>query len=347
VAIMALTAASSAAGQTATAGASPYPSYPSLKGKTFYLVTYWLDSYGQALSAWSQKWAKAEGVTLKVIDGKGDATAQRNALDTAIVTKPAGILWQPIATAGAGPEVKKIWKAGIPLVIYGSALDPKTTGVSVPAVVVNDYKATYKAGQIAAADVAKFWPGTPPKVVAFDARQIPLCAERIAGFLAGLKQAAPNTVIVFHDDVATDEVTSRAKMQDVITATPGFNVVMACGSNAALGQISALQSAGRAKAVSKVPQTEWILAMDGTPPELTDLFDPTSAVMMSITVTPRENATSNLNMLANVVTGKTPERKLVTKSVAGVILPANCQQAVSIFNGEYGILKNFKPITCP
>ena len=125
--------------------------------KKIVLVTYWLDQYGQALAAWSQRWRRRTTSTSRSPTARATRSLSAALVDNAIAAGVDGILWQPIATDAAGPEVKKIAKAKIPVVIFGSALDPKKTGVTVPAVVVNDYKATYKAGQNAAKYVTKRW----------------------------------------------------------------------------------------------------------------------------------------------------------------------------------------------
>ena len=319
---------------------------PSLKGKTFAIVTYWLDSYGTALSGWIKQDVQALGGKLIVDNGKADATAQLAELDDLITEKVNGILWQPVAANSAGPEIKKVQAAGIPLVLYGSYADPKVTHAPVPQVDIDDYNATFKAGQDAARFVTKRWPGQPPKVIAFNYHTEPIAVRRTEGFIAGLKSVRKDTKIVFDQDVLTDSTSARTKMQNIITSTPDFNVVEPYAGDTWVGVMSALSSAGRGKAVNKVPTSEWILGIDGTPAELNALFDKTNATMGVIMLAPFETAQHQLNTLFSVMSGKLKPTANYLINSAGTLLPANCPLAAKIYNHEYRYVRAFKPLNC-
>jgi hypothetical protein len=110
--------------------------------------------------------------------------------------------------------------------------------------------------------------------------------------------------------------------------------------------MSALQAAGRAKAVNKKATSEWIGLIDGTPQELQQLFDPNTSVEQVLTVTPKENATLNVSELTKIITGKLKPTAGDIVKAAGTILPASCPGAVAIFKKEYGIVAGYKPPTC-
>jgi ribose transport system substrate-binding protein len=317
-----------------------------LAGKTVVLAVYWLDSYGSALADWTKKAVEAEGGTLQVINPNADAVKQANSIQNAITQHVAGIMWQPIDAKSASPLIQKIHASGIPLVLFGSYVSPKQQGTNEPQVIIDDYAATYKMGQAAAHYVAKTWPGQPPKVVAFNDNTDPLVVARVAGFMAGLRSVAKNTQVVFDDNVQTGVTTAQAKMQDIITAHPDFNVVLGTGGDTASGMMAALQAAGRAKAVNKKAANEWIGLIDGTPQELQELFDPSTSVEQVLTVTPKENASLNVGELTKIITSKLKPTSGDVVKAAGVILPTSCTGAVAIFMKEYGIVKGYKPPKC-
>lgn len=343
---IAVGAATVSSAGNATVGRASGKTEDSLKGKTIVLVTYWLDNYGSALAGWTERYVKARGGTLKIVDGKADAVAQMKKVDDAIVQRVDGIIWQPIDPGSAGPAIRKIQRAKIPLVLFGSYQDPKVTRTTQPQVIIDDYKATFKSGQHAAQWITKNRPGDRPKVVAFDFKGNSIVARRTKGFVDGLKSIRKDTQIVFRDDVNTDSVSGRAKMQNIITATPDFNVLEPYAADVGQGAMSALKAVGRGKALNKVPKTEWIVLIDGTPPQLQLLFDKSSSVMEVITITPRENALANLNELIAVMTGKTSPTKNHVVSVAGTILPTSCPKAAAIFARQYGVVKSYKPLDC-
>jgi ABC-type sugar transport system substrate-binding protein len=318
----------------------------SLKGKHIVLVTYWLDNYGSALAGWTDRYVKARGGTLEIVDGKADAVAQMKKVDDAIVRRVDGIIWQPIDPGSSGPEIRKIQRARIPLVLFGSYQDPKVTHSTEPQVIIDDYAATFKSGQHAAQWITKHRRGQPPKVVAFDFKGNSIVARRTKGFVDGLKSVRKDTKVVFRDDVNTDSVSGRQKMQNIITATPDFNVLEPYAADVGQGAMSALRAAGRGKAVNKVPVSEWIVLIDGTPPQLQLLFDKKSSVMEVITITPRENALANLNALIGVISGKIKPTANHIVSAAGTILPADCRRAAAIFSREYSVVKAYKPLDC-
>ena len=317
-----------------------------LQGKTIALLPYWLDNFGQAWGAWMKRLVAAQGGKLILLDGKADARVQRAALDDAVTKKVDGIIWHPVNAASAGITVKKIQKAKIPLVLFGDRPDPKKSGAKVPALLVNDYPATFLSGQHAARYIAANFKGQPPKIVAFEQSSNTLCNKRVGGFIAGVKSVNPDTKIVFNDDVSADLAASRAKMQDIISATPDFNVVISCGGDPSVGQFTALQAAGRGKAVNKKPATEWVTMIDGTPQQLDLLFDKNSSVMEVVTITPKSIAQRSLALLESVMFKKLAATSIKTQDASGAILPSKCQAAAKIFATQYGGIRNYKALDC-
>ena len=167
--------------------------------------------------------------------------------------------------------------AGIPLYLLGDRPDP-STGVVAPAALFDDYESPDRGRQARRRVAQANRPGEKAKVVIFDILTLPLCKEgRMDGFLEGLTSVMgeENVEIKFRDTVEHKRDVAQAQMEDQLQRDPDFNVFTSCGADGVLGGIAALQAAGRAQAVDKVPQTEYIFTIDGTPSELELLFDPT------------------------------------------------------------------------
>ncbi len=323
------------------------PTPAGVQGKKVAFVLWGYDGYQQGQGAHFKQAAEADGATVTLIDGKNDPLAQAKAIDDLIAGKIDGIAWQPVDPGAAVEPAKKVMAANIPLVFVGAAPDRASSGVVAPYLPFNDYDVTKKAGTDAATWVKENMPGQKPKVVLFDYLPLPLCHEwRMTGFMDGIKSVLPDVDVVFWDTVPTSKDGTLAKMEDQLQTNPDFNIFTGCGGDLILGGIAGLQAGGRAKAVDKVPQTEWILTIDGTPAEIALLLDKNSSIMETITLTPKENGEKTWATLKQVMLGEIAPNADLTVNLPGTILPTDCQALAKIYEAQYGITETYEPIDC-
>ena len=299
LALVAALAGLTAAGMLASTSAMAQDSID-LTGKNVAFVLWGFDGYQQGQGNWFKKIAEeASAASVNLIDGKVDPSVQLRALDDLIAGGIDGIAYQPVEPAAAVPSIQAAQAAGIPLVIIGARPDPASA--VAPAALFNDYETTFKAGEHAAAWLKETKPGEKAKLVIFDVLTLGYCKDdRMQGFIDGVSatMGADNVEIKFRDTVEHKREVSLAKMEDQLQRDPDFNIFTACGADGVLGGIAALQAAGRATAVDKVPQTEYIFTIDGTPSELELLFAKDSSVMETMTLTPKENGTAAASLLS-------------------------------------------------
>jgi ABC-type sugar transport system substrate-binding protein len=347
VAIVALVC-SSYVGVVAAQDATPAaaPDYSVLNGKKLAFVLWGFDGYQQAQGNWFKNLAEEQGAEVTLIDGKVDPQVQVKAIDDLIAGGIDGIVFQPVEPAAAVNPVRAAQEAGIPLVLAGAEPDP-STGVVAPFVQFNDYEVTFEAGKHAAEWLQANQPDAPARVVIFDVLTLVYCKDlRMQGFLDGVMSVYPEAEVVFRDTVEHKREVSLAKMEDLLQSSPDFNIFTACGADGVLGGISALQAAGRATATDKVPDTEYIFTIDGTPSEIELLLDPNSSVMETMTLTPKENAQAYLDLLTQVMNGTVAPDADVNEKAPGVLLPPNCEELAAILQEQYGVLSTFEPIDC-
>jgi ABC-type sugar transport system substrate-binding protein len=344
----AASAAASSAPSEAPASAAA-PSTAAVAGKKIAWVLWGNDGYQQGQSQALKQAAEADGVTVTLIDGKNDPLVQAKAIDDLIAAGIDGIVWQAADPAAAVEPAKKIRAAGIPLVYVGVAPD-KSAGVDAPLVPFNN---SYSLTKVAGADAAKFVKDTmhqTPKVVLFDLLNLPLCHdERMTGFMDGIKSVSPDAQTVFWDTVPTTKDGTTSKMENQLQANPDFNIFTGCGGDLILGGVAALQAAGRAKSVNGVPQTEWILTIDGTPAELQLLLDPNTSIMETMTLTPYENGIAAWTALKQIITGELkPDSAETIDTGAGLIYykSQKCPELAPIFEKEYGLTEIYTPLDC-
>lgn len=344
--------AAPSAPQSAPASASSSPSASAaagLQGKELAIVNWGFDNYQQAQANWFKKLATEQGAaSVQIIDGKIDPQVQAKAIDDLIAKGIDGMIFQPVEPVAAVTSIDSVQKASIPIALICNRPDP-STGTTAPAAICNESASTEKAGESAGNWLKENKPGEKAKVVIFDILTVPLCHDlRMDGFVKGLTSVmgAENVEIKFRDTVEHRREVALAKMEDLLQRDPDFNVFTACGAEGVLGGIEALERAGRAKAVDKNPQTEWILTIDGSPPELERLFNKSSSVVATITLTPKENATAALDLLTKVVTGALSPTDATVVDLPGIVLPTSCEEAAPIFQEQYGLNDGFTPLDC-
>jgi ribose transport system substrate-binding protein len=321
-----------------------------LEGKNLSFVLFSFDGYQQGQGSWFEKLAEAEGATVTLIDGKADAAIQLTAMEDAMATNPDGIVWHIVNGPAAVNAIKAAQEAGIPLVVTGSRPDP-TTGATVPFVQLFDYEIAYEGGVAAAQWLQANKPGEKAKVVYFDRTGVVHCVNyRGDGFIAGITSVvgADNVEIVFRDGVTASMDTSMQRMEDLLQSNPDFNILSGCGSTHTLGALAALEAAGRGKAVDGVPQTEFIMSIDGTPDELRRLLDPTSALKAVLGLTPMENATKHLDTLKRVMSGELNPYDNITIPAPGHLMGADttCEEVNEYMTVEYKDVKGYEPLDC-
>jgi ABC-type sugar transport system substrate-binding protein len=334
-------AAPTAAGESASTG--------DMTGKKIAWVMWGTDGYQQGQGASFKQLGEAEGAEVNLIDGKNDPLVQAKAIDDLIAAGIDGIVWQPADPAAAVEPAKAIRAAGIPLVFVGVQPDA-SSGVAAPTVPFGNMFEQTKAAGAAAATFVKENLNQTPKVVLYDLVALPLCHdERMTGFMDGVKSVAPDAETVFWDTVPTTKDGTTSKMEDQLQANPDFNIFTGCGGDLILGGIAGLQAAGRAQAVDKVPQTEWILTIDGTPAEVELLLDPTTSIMQTLMQTPFENGEIAWRTMTQVLSGEiaadsatlvdTPPALALTKDMT-------CQEVAEVFERQYGLTEIYQPLDC-
>jgi ribose transport system substrate-binding protein len=285
-----------------------------------------------------------------LIDGKNDPLVQAKAIDDLIAAGIDAIAWQPADPAAAVEPAKAIRAANIPLVFVGVQPDA-SAGVAAPTIPFgNMYEQTKAAGAEAATFVKDVLKQTP-KVVLYDIVALPLCHdERMTGFMDGVKSVDPNAETVFWDTVPTTKDGTTTKMEDQLQANPDFNIFTGCGGDLILGGIAGLQAAGRAQAVDKVPKTEWILTIDGTPAEVELLLDRSTSIMQTLMQTPFENGEIVWQTLKKILVGELAAdngEMVDTPAALALTTTMSCQDIAAVFEKQYGLTAIYEPVVCP
>lgn len=296
------------------------------------LVLYSSNASQVAFARHVELYADGLGMSVRTVYGDIDPTKQADAINDFVSAGVDGILFQPVDPAAAVVPIEQAQQAGIPIATW--AIKPADE-VTTPFLELNEYQTAFDAGVNAANAAREIW-DAPPRVIAIDIPSVPLCSElRVQGFVDGALSVDDAGEVVARPDGGGDRETSTNVMEDVIQSGADFNIVTGCNGEMALGALAALESAGRGEAVDKVPTTEYIYTIDGTPPEIEELLDPTSPVMETMTLTHRENARLWVDLLLGMLAGEIGMTEDYLISTGSQNIPPDCEVVTQILAEEF------------
>ena len=281
-------------------------------------------------------YAQSIGVTLKTCSSNGAVADQLKCVNDMIAARVDAVIIQPVDPKAATSMVKQLQGAGIATVTWAVGPVP---GVKVPFVPLDEYGAAKDAGKKAAEWVkANF--NESPLIVDLDLPNNTNCTNRETGFIDGAKEADSASQVVAEPNGQGARLPSATVMADVIASGKKFNIVTGCNGESTLGALQALREAGRGKAVNKIPVSEYLFSVDGTPDEIKELVDPTSPLMETLALTPYDNVRVLLDTAIKLHEGKiTNSYKTTLKDVP---LPTDCSAVNTIIQKQYGTT-----VTCP
>lgn len=192
--------------------------------------------------------AAAEGVTLKVVDAQNDAATQANQLANAQSQSAQAVIVNPVDSDGAGPPVKALNTAKIPVV----AVDRTVNGADVASFIASDNVA---GGKQAAAELGKLLGGKGDIIVLQGTAGTSAARDRGQGFSEGMK-AFPGVKVVAEQTANFDRTQGLDVTTNLMQAHSGVVGIFAENDEMALGAIKAL--GGKAGKAVKV------CAFDGT-----------------------------------------------------------------------------------
>jgi ABC-type sugar transport system substrate-binding protein len=336
---LSLAACGSSKSSGSAANSQSSSSSSSMAGKKILIVPYWLDNFNTAYTSWLSRILKAEGASVTVINANAVASRQLNAITSAIDSSQYdGIIWAPIDLGTADNTVKQIQAAGIPQVVFEGDLP---SSVHVPQVNLDEQHSLTQPGVIAATYI-KSHPklGSAPLAAFMGVYpQNATCVLRMHSFLNGMRSVMPNAQVVFFG-AAQNSADAATKMTDFINTQKKFNVFDGCGSASTLGGLAGMKSAGLASAANKVPNSVFIMTQDGTPPELENLWNKSSAVMVSSLLPPKTGAEQTAALLTKVVTKAIPLDSTANIKFGWTPITPNCAkyrpQVLTQFKGVAG-----------
>lgn len=280
-----------------------------------------------------EEYLGAYGIEVISVDGAVNPQKQADQVADFIASAVDLIIFQPVDPAAAVTPIQEAQAAGVPIVTW--AIKPGDA-VTTPFVEVYEYEQTFQAGAEAAQLAKELWPDQPLGMVLVDIPTLPLCHDlRVGGFRDGVLSVDPAAAIVAEVDGKGEQLESTTVMEDVISSGRPFNLVVGCNGPMSLGALGALEAAGRGQAVDKVPQTEIVVSIDGSPPEIEKLLSPTSSLMRSVMVTPVDNAGKIGEMVIGVLRGEIGATDPYVAKAGGLVLHPDCAEVNAALAAQF------------
>lgn len=257
--------------------------------------------YQQADAKAFEEIAKAQGVEVITIDGKADAETMINAVDDLISKGVSGIVIQPMAGSCADVVAESAQNAEIPLLTF---VNPAIT-LPNPNIRLYESESSFAMGQLAATKWKEWYPDQPIKIGVIDFPAITqVHEERALSFIAGVKAVAPTAEEVVLLDGGGIRDQSMAAGEDMLQSHPEINIIYGINADSALGALAAYEAGGRGKAKDGVPLTELFVSTDATEPESLKIYDPESALKITMGLAPKGFAQVHYDNIMKMINGE-------------------------------------------
>src|ERR1700730_858258 len=187
---------------------------------------------------------KKAGVSLQVIDGNNDPTAQVNAVETLTQQKVDGIIMVAIDVKGIVPALQEAAKNGVKVV----AVDAKVQDPSVKSFIgVDNAKAGADFGDFVGKYITENL-GGKAKIGIIGALNSFIQNQRKDSFIEAVKKV-PGVTIGNTVDGQNVQERALAASENLVTSSPDINVIYATGEPALIGAVAALDAQGATKRV--------------------------------------------------------------------------------------------------
>src|SRR5437660_8395446 len=197
--------------------------------------------------------AKKLGVNLIVqaAEREVDVEKQMQIIENLIQTKVAALCVTPSGSREIVPAIEKANRAGIPVVIVDTRVDPKTMGESKGKVATFIGSDNYEGGKLAGEFIGKKLGGKGKVAVLEGIPGHETGDSRLKGFRDAIK-ATPGIVIVASQTANWERDQGFNVFQNILQSHPDVQAVFACSDLMALGAVEAIAAAKKTGQIAVV-----------------------------------------------------------------------------------------------
>jgi ribose transport system substrate-binding protein len=188
--------------------------------------------------------AKQLGVdlTVQAAEREVDVEKQMQIIENLIQTKVAALCVTPSGSREIVPAIEKANRAGIPVVIVDTRVDPKTMSESTGKIATFIGSDNYEGGKLAGEFIAKKLGGKGKVAILEGIPGHETGDSRLKGFREAIK-AAPGIEIVASQTANWERDQGFNVFQNILQSHPDIQAVFACSDLMALGAVEAIAAA--------------------------------------------------------------------------------------------------------
>ena len=301
-----------------------------------YYVSTLNNAYHQGDANWAIKYAKeAYGANITVMDGKSDNQVMAENAELTLAGGYDMASWFVWEGETIVQTVRDCIAAGMTSnMFYQSVGD-----IEMPFIYVIESEAAFEMGSVAATKWKEWYPDKPINYAVIGWMDNPTVdAERTFPFIDGIKSVDPDANEAALLDAAGGTEAAYAVAQDLLVSNPDVNIIYAESNDLVIGVMTALTEAGRGKAEDGVCLTEIVVSTDAPEQEIIDIFDPTTSLKITMSMTPKDNAIARLDNLVDIRLGNVPQDELLiinTYDKAIDFWNTDPADAIAFFNEQY------------
>lgn len=231
--------------------------------------------------------------TITIVDCQNNPAKQAEQIESLVNAAYDGIIMLPQDAAALSPITKEAMDNGTKIITYVTKLEEQDAHISS-----NPFTYGYMLGEYAGEWIAEHWPDEEEvKVGMLTYNSIPEVITRQEGMAQGLKDKAPNAVIVAEKDAAAPE-DGMAVAETFLQAHPDMKAIMGINDGGAVGAHQAVVAANLDNPHFFVGGT------DGIPQAFELIRDPNSFYRCTVWIDPFNIGKSCAENLINMKTGK-------------------------------------------
>jgi ABC-type sugar transport system substrate-binding protein len=266
-------------------------------------------AYHQMVSWHAVNYAKKMyDVEVRVVDGQGNPDVMANAIDTFIAQQVDGILIHAPFDGVVVSAIKKAQKMGIP--ISTTYVEPSLK--VAPHVQQMEIPASFEMGKIACSKWKEWYPNKTCYVAGIGWGGFPhVMRMRFDPFMEGVLSVDPNAKMLAKQPGNSSTEVAMNVTLDMLAAHPEINIIQGGNDEHALGALAAAEQLGRGKAVDGKCLTEIIVGTDGGEAAFLKIYDPTSALKITMASPAKINAYAEIDSMMGMIQGKVDPKKWV------------------------------------
>jgi ribose transport system substrate-binding protein len=197
--------------------------------------------------------AKQLGVdlTVQAAEREVDVEKQMQIIENLIQTKVAALCVTPSGSREIVPAIEKANRAGIPVVIVDTRVDPKTMNESTAKIATFIGSDNYEGGKLAGEFIAEKLGGKGKVAILEGIPGHETGDSRLRGFREAIK-ASPGIEIVASQTANWERDQGFNVFQNILQSHPDIQAVFACSDLMALGAVEAIAAAKKTGQISVV-----------------------------------------------------------------------------------------------